>query len=426
MTDKHHCHLSDDLVADEVSVKMPHLWILSQEFGNSIRSAQQMWSFRTWRQSRQTPRQQGFEVAQNYHTVETLRGDELPVTSVQLGGPAPRDNANWVARDSHASEKIKDRLENGYCDIRPQPGGETTDLLLEFDTADPRPIHHISCQQIRTLLVTGAQICRLEGSADTLNLRKCRLQTLRLHHWGNGPLPAHRVTLEECVIEKLQVAAEFGGHVVLRDCTIGEFLFPEDSHLGSMDIFDTKFAVRNIQLAELPYANPPIVRRQSFNNLRQWGERMGDGKTAHIARGYEMRAEIAAEAGMSKWFLKIYWRAAGCGANPGRALLLMFAATIFVGVVYYLTDGIVLGLDNDLLKGWKELLDGDDKGARVLRAFVGAVQGVGNPFGIFSSRKLVEASNLYLAALMALHSTLSVIMLAFVVMSIRRRFKIAS
>jgi hypothetical protein len=75
--------------------------------------------------------------------------------------------------------------------------------------------------------------------------------------------------------------------------------------------------------------------------------------------------------------------------------------------------------------GWHDALSYGSLEARALRSVVYAFQCVLNPLNLFSSQPLVIARNVYLAGLCSAIGVVGILSIAFLFLSVRRRFKLS-
>jgi len=289
---------------------------------------------------------------------------------------------------------------------------------LDFRDQQQRPL-------FQTIDAEGQNICRfmhcsIESQATQgweTDFIDCNVADLRLP--SNGTT---KVTIEDSRIGKLSIHQAFAGRLNIKNSRILELSFSRKSELTGIDLEEVRFSTFNQEASDPDIVRRPLVNRQCLHNFRVWTESIGDKKAAHFARSVEMEAERNAEKGLFWFLLVLHAWFSNYGASPLKPLIWMFGFYVAAVVFFFCADGGTVGVPEDWLTGWQLILTDEYTFARLNRSIAAPLQNIVNPFGLFSSRKLVEANHWWMSGILFVQGLFSLAMIFLSISAIRRRF----
>lgn len=139
-------------------------------------------------------------------------------------------------------------------------------------------------------------------------------------------------------------------------------------------------------------------------------------------RALELAAEVENETGFSKLFLRGYGILSGFGTSVTRPimslLMLYFINAILAGVA-----GTHLNSASEKDAGWLLQIGGADCMSQLARSLLFPLQVIFNPFAAFSYELTVMPDRVFLVFVSFLSAIVSILLLFFLAVGIRRRFR---
>ena len=222
----------------------------------------------------------------------------------------------------------------------------------------------------------------------------------------------HALSLHNCYVGKLRIQDKFsffnmtGGGLLGVVCPEGE------------NPFKSSVLFKNVYM---PRSSDCGIDTQSLRNIRKHLTSMNNALSAGVFHSTELALDREHEPLPSRFFSWVYEIISDYGNSTVRPLcwLLFFLSLNFATI---LSDGVQLEKTEGLVGWWGEL-NGNNLEAQLLRAATYPFTSLLNPLSIFT-KPLLIAKTASIAAILTLISFLSTASLFFLVLAIRRRFKI--
>lgn len=244
------------------------------------------------------------------------------------------------------------------------------------------------------------------------------------------------VRLENCTIGRLIISGNVAPDITVSGGRILVIDVEEKLDLRSLELSGVQISKHPMKTAKAPKDLPAWLRLDavSFRRLHKWAQDKEDAKLAHQMRGHQLSVDYYLADGTEKPLLRLWWLFGNYGLSLWRPLLwLLLAFAVFVNLLLW--SGSVAGIDptpavatystaGQLSDGWRSVLVGDEVGARLARAIVGATESIFSPVNVFSTRKLVVPSEPWVAVFQFFYSYFCLGMIFLFGFSVRRRFKI--
>jgi hypothetical protein len=267
-------------------------------------------------------------------------------------------------------------------------------------------------------------------------LRDARVRLL--HCPGSKNVTVINVIAEEIVLGS-EMSGQFinvhAGKLRLQPRAIGNLNWAGGA-LGSIQMEPIPYSPRSTESVN-PFAGDVVFTQVRISRARrhsrglQWlrdvraklAER-GNIEMAGLFRATELalaRPEEPASSRIVSWIYEV-----GCdfGYSIGRPLTWLFSAVFALFSITFSFDALQPS-NYYPAGGWHQILIEGSLEARVLRSIVYAFQCILNPLNLFSSQPLVIAKNVYMAGLCSLIGLAGILSIAFLFLSIRRRFKLS-
>jgi len=268
------------------------------------------------------------------------------------------------------------------------------------------------CKSIR---IDGVNIKSLDTHASSITLNDCIV--------GNLNVPAnYNLSLEisDSEIGQVNLGPKSLRNLRLTNCRVGRFNLNQNGPStieGEVTLKDTVFATDK---NESPYYSDS----HDLRNLQSEFEETRNSGPANYAKSRVLRAERNQEAGLFRLVSWLYMLTCDYGAKPGRSLLLLLLLFIATSTTIVVFGGGIVALPEAQLVGYRGLLKGNE--SEISRAFVLTLQSTANPFSIFGIRQLLVPANFIVASIVFIHGIFSIGLITALVISIRRRFKMAN
>ncbi|MGI3163338.1 hypothetical protein [Pseudooceanicola sp. 200-1SW] len=281
--------------------------------------------------------------------------------------------------------------------------------------------------------LAGYDIVGLRAVDANLRIKDCTLRDMMV-----GSLTLHAkgtVRLEDCRVGRLIISGDGEPDIVLYGGRVLVIEVQDEPSLRSLNLSGVQISKHPMKASKAPEDLPAWLRLDavSFRRLHKWAQDKEDAKLAHQMRGHQLSVDYYLADGPEKPFLRLWWLFGNYGLSLWRPLLwLLLAFAVFMDLLLW--SGSVSGIDpvpaatsstaGQLSEGWRSVLVGDEMGARLARAIVGATESIFSPVNVFSTRKLVVPSEPWVAVFQFFYSYFCLGMIFLFGFSIRRRFKI--
>lgn len=273
-----------------------------------------------------------------------------------------------------------------------------------------------------------------------LNFLELHFEEVRLHQNAQA-----LTTFEGCKIKTLRVESrhsKFINQIILRNTWVGTLIFntvcnshfemsgggilnfecPPPSSASNESPFTGSVVFQDVFLARNSkdfYIKGP----QPYRNLRTHLLKLENGPAVNLVHAAEQALEREKDTGFNKILSHLYEWFSDFGSSALRPFLWFVLILTANTELIYILDGAVIFPQKELFFGWREILmDGSDAG-NLSRSMMLSFQSSYNPFGIFGARGFVEAQNIYLKAYLSISGFVSTILIALLVLALRRRFK---
>ncbi|TAM46948.1 MAG: hypothetical protein EPN55_03960 [Gammaproteobacteria bacterium] len=252
------------------------------------------------------------------------------------------------------------------------------------------------------------------------------------------------IQLSNCRVGKITVTKQPGVEAtsfIITSCNIGTFVM-ESEAIRDMEV--TNGCILNFRCPAPDAKNPfmgsvsfkdvffprdtknhLLTGPQPYRNLRAHLRKLENTPAANLFHGAELAVERENDTWTNQAFSKIYEVLADFGGSVLRPLLwwlLLFALSILV----VLNNGGVVKAINEqnVYVGWREVLVSDGIYTSLVSAFYVCIQAVVNPLGIFGYKALLIPVSPWVAMWLSFHSVISLVLIALLIVALRRRFKI--
>ncbi|MEL3889165.1 hypothetical protein V6B08_02765 [Ferrovibrio sp. MS7] len=246
----------------------------------------------------------------------------------------------------------------------------------------------------------------LIASAGSLSLSDCFVHVLIVNR-------KHSLSLHNCYVGELRIHDKFGFFNMTGGGLLGLFCREGENPFESSVLFKNVYMPRNSDCG---------IETQSLRNIRKHLTSMNNALSAGIFHSTELALDREHEPAPSRFFSWVYEIISDYGNSTVRPLcwLLVFLSLTFMTI--FIFDGVQLEKSEGLV-GWWSALSGNDLEAQLLRAATYPFTSLLNPLSIFAKPVLI-AKTACMAMMLTLLSFLSTTSLFFLVLAIRRRFKI--
>ena len=256
---------------------------------------------------------------------------------------------------------------------------------------------------IRTLRVTGA--------TSSVGISDCCIARLILDPNMDTDISIHgswigQLDLVERAINNLEIK---GGSVRNLTCPSPDKGSPFS---GSVSFSDVKLPTSSSSSRLFKGA-------QSYRNLRAHLQVLENAPAVNLMRSLELRTERHSEGGFTKFISWMYGTFADYGRQPGRSFACAIVVWFITVLAIFVWDGGTVGMDAEHYTGWRKLLLEDSDWGSARRALLLPIQSIFDPFGLFSTRKLVLASTGWGHILLIVQGVITDAFLAMTIFGVR-------
>lgn len=163
---------------------------------------------------------------------------------------------------------------------------------------------------------------------------------------------------------------------------------------------------------------------QSCRNLRLHIKKLFNINSENILYIHEMRMDRINKSNFIKIISSVYDFTSLYGTSPERSTLCLIFLTIYSSIIIFIHNSAIT-IGESIAIGWKSELYRIDLVERFYRSIFLSLQSIFNPLYIFSKQTIVEPSNIFFVFFTAFQSICSIILIAMIIFSIRKQFKIA-
>jgi hypothetical protein len=220
----------------------------------------------------------------------------------------------------------------------------------------------------------------------------------------------------------------------IKRCMIGKFRvsigFPiqrlewNRGYLGQFDLHQekTKAFVGDVWFRRLKLPKNPTYHDVQW--LRDTREAL-NARSNSVAAGVFHASELALSRRRESCINQLASWVYQVGSNFGNSIgLPIFWLIAIFGSIFWLALEVGTVVNKEEKSGWQQALEGGHEKAQVLRALVYAGQSIFNPFNVIVQKPLVAISNPNGALWGLLLGVLGIVAFAFLLLSLRRRFKL--
>lgn len=163
---------------------------------------------------------------------------------------------------------------------------------------------------------------------------------------------------------------------------------------------------------------------QWLRDVRAKLSERSNGEMAGLFRATELALARRDESVPSQVVSIIYEVGCDFGYSLGRPAAWLLGALGAIFAITFACDALQPSSYHPV-GGWHQILGEGSIESRMLKSIVYAFQCVLNPLNLFSSQPLVIAKNVYMAGLCSFIGVIGILSIAFLFLSIRRRFKLS-
>jgi hypothetical protein len=244
------------------------------------------------------------------------------------------------------------------------------------------------------------------------------------------------LSFKNCTIQRINCSAQDGPSTLsISNCWIGSlvmeprsFRFFEMKGGGVTDLQSPLTSEHGPFVGSVnivgAYFSPKIENAQAFRNLRHHLTSLHNQEAASVFHSAEMRALFNEQGVLDRVFNLLYRFISDYGNSTVRPLIwfLLFATLNFF--LFFITDGVIVSGGSNAV-GWQQLLLDESTFGAALRAGTITLTQILNPLGIFGHRSLLIAKSLGLVVANAGLCLFATVSLAFFILALRRRFRLA-
>ena len=242
--------------------------------------------------------------------------------------------------------------------------------------------------------------------------RNCAIRRLTIH-------PSHSVTLINCQIGTLALGNSLLRHFDMRG---GCILNIECNPPWKDSPFTGSVTMSDVFLPRKPMEG--FIRTpQPYRNLRAHLRSLENSQGANLLHSAELAIERESDNKTNKVLSHAYELFSDFGSSASRPLIWLFLLWLVSFVTAFISDGAALAYAANDYTGWRSLLMCNDLAGRGLRAAVLSFQQLASPLTIIGAKPLLIPKYLLLAVWAAIHSLFSAVLIALLILAIRRRFK---
>lgn len=186
---------------------------------------------------------------------------------------------------------------------------------------------------------------------------------------------------------------------------------------GSIDFLNTFFP-KNRKDYLLPGPQP-------YRNMRHHLRAIENGQMANLFHSAELAVERERDTGVNKFLSYAYQALSDFGSSAFRPIAWWFGIGILSTIIVFSTNGATPTFGADKYPGWKAMLVADncDFWTGVTKAAYLSFSTMLNPLGLMGHRTLLVPSNGWIFIILVFQALLSAILIALMILAIRRRFK---
>ncbi|MBD3680088.1 MAG: hypothetical protein HUJ27_17010 [Rhodobacteraceae bacterium] len=335
-----------------------------------------------------------------------------------------------VVTNEHKRFQDSDRFFSAINDIDGEivtlgtRSGKKVPVVLDGNEIGARDFFRVDAGGEYYVFGKSLSVVHFRASCGSLTLKNCRILRLEIQSVQQD------ITLEGCQIGILVVHGGTAGRSLhLESCSVSQLDFPKESKIREITLSRTSFSSRkqngiNPNISMQVVSSLPKLDRASFAFLHEWAARAGNSRIGHLSRGYELSIERELSRGFEKFILSCWHIFGNYGLNPVRPLLWIFLFySVFVNLLFF--SGADLGANSEVYGGWKSsMVSGVN--VKLVRAFVGAAEGIVSPFSSFSVRRLIVPESGWVAFAQIVYNYMCFLLLFLFGFSIRRRFKVST
>ncbi|WP_341895021.1 hypothetical protein [Ferrovibrio terrae] len=252
-----------------------------------------------------------------------------------------------------------------------------------------------------------------------------------------GPATRHMIIFDQCHIRELSIYDDQAVYLDLKNTWISTLNLKKNA-IRHLEVNGGGVLSLVVQSGEInnPFSGPVIIRNlylpreagtdmnpQRLRDIRSHLLKMNNMLAAGVFHSAELALDRSLESIPNRFFSWIYEIMADFGNSPSRALKsLLFFFALMTCLCFF--AGAIKEPEGPEVIGWKESLVGSSVEAKLLRSLTYSISSILNPLGIIQSKPILISTSPYWTtglALVGLGGTLSVI---FLVIAIRRRFKL--
>lgn len=291
----------------------------------------------------------------------------------------------------------------------------------------------------RDIIFHEISISKSSSSDSSIYIENCNIVSLTLRH--------KLININDSFMKFLNVRnSPHVDSLVIRNCYVADLNISEQiknvhidgCYIGCVNWVLPKSASCNFNICQSVIATEKGIKKRNINNSKYYGgltalrsllqnlENTHNSEAAHYVRGRVLRAEHPTTQGFMRVVSWFYGVSCDYGLQPWRAFVaigVLFALVVAVGTI---TQGV--GVNPQYLKGaelagWQQYLQGG-YGAFWSSCYL-ALKTLINPLSLFDARSLVVPNiPTFIAAF--IQAVLNVLLVAVIILSVRRRFKIGT
>lgn len=167
------------------------------------------------------------------------------------------------------------------------------------------------------------------------------------------------------------------------------------------------------------------VNIQGYRNLRHHINKLSNNNSDNFIYIHEMRLDCKNKSKFIRFISKFYDYTSLYGTSPERSALCLFCLFIYSSVMIYAHNAAVF-TGQEITNGWKVVLSREDLFSRICKSLFLSFQSIFNPLNIFSKQSFIEPSNFYFVLWTSFQGICSITLIAIIIFSIRKQFKITT
>ena len=331
----------------------------------------------------------------------------------------------------------------------------------EFTNEINKLKEHTSINQINSLIINKfSNDIGLSGNGydfdfngikciNTLSIEDNTQVSIKNAHIGQmNIIISQKIHLDNCLIKQITVQNSPKGSLGVENCRIGKIEIQKNA-INSLTLYNTiilrficpepgiesPFTGGSIKFDKLhmPYSkdhSKEFTTSQDFTNLRTHLESLQNSSATSLIRSYEMRSLRPSERPISKAVSTFNWITSDYGRQPERALFLIMLMMIFTIFILTYYHGTAVSFCNGVpsfntTENLPEYISGDTLTGRLSRSIILGIRSF-NPFTLFDSRLRIVPINQYYAMLLFINSLVCDLLLAVIIIAVRRKMRIHS